>query len=96
MQEYDQIKFEITTEEGQTKLISFDKNILKFKIEYLNNNHNQPYPIPENIAKTTRPFEIMRQFLEIHNYDPSTIKLIKPIRSSKYYEVVDPLTYKIF
>lgn len=96
MEVCEQIKFQITTEEGQVRLISYDPKILQFRIQYLSNNHHEPYPIPENIAKSTRPFEIMRQFLQIHNYDPSTIKIIKPIRSSKYYEVVDPLTFKLF
>ncbi len=66
MQELQQIVFEITTEKDQPKSISFDPKILDFHIDYLSNNHNEPYPIPSNIASSLRPFEVMRVFLEAH------------------------------
>jgi hypothetical protein len=38
----------------------------------------------------------MREFVLAHEYDPATVKVNKPIRSGKYEEVVDPITFKIF
>lgn len=90
------IVFEITEEKGKTTAISFDRRILNFNIEYLSNNHQEPYPIPNNIACSTRPFEIMREFITAHDYNPASVKVVKPIRSANYSDVVDPLTLKLF
>jgi phage-related protein len=70
-------------------------DILKFNIELLNNNHDEPYPIPSEIIDSEYAFEVMRQFLEAHAYSPKSFKVTKPITSKNYHELVDEATFKV-
>lgn len=94
--EQDIIKFEITNESGEVVCTEFDGRILNFNIEFLSNNHHEPYPIPSNIIRSLKPFEAMREFVVAHNYQPAGFKVVKPIKSSNYAENVDAITFKIF
>ena len=80
----------------EVKHIIFDRKILNFNIEYLSNDHNEPYVIPKSIVKSTKPFETMREFIMAHNYSLDSFKVTKPIKSSNYAEIADPITFKLF
>lgn len=38
----------------------------------------------------------MQQFVIAHNYSPAGVKVVKPVKSANYAEVVDPVTCKLF
>lgn len=38
----------------------------------------------------------MKEFVDAHAYSTETIKITKPLNSSNYAEVVDPITFKLF
>ena len=48
----------------------FDPRILHFKIDFLENNHNEPYPIPAHVTTSVVPFAVMQKFVEAHGYTP--------------------------
>ena len=50
------IIFEMTMENDEVKNVVFDRKILNFNIEYLSNDHSEPYSIPKSIVKSAKPF----------------------------------------
>lgn len=62
------IIFEITLDNDEVRNMIFDRKILNFNIEYISNDHNEPYSIPKSIVKSVKPFEIMQEFVTAHNY----------------------------
>lgn len=72
----------------------FDKRILNFKLELLEGNHEEVYPIPPAHINRLFPLEFMQKFAECHQYDPSKFTINKPLKTNDYEKIVNKEAYE--